>query len=55
MLQRRDGEFVYQLPSRLDAAIARGWDEDEFNDDINPDCSIAGKTAIVGRLPLGRR
>lgn len=36
MLQRRDGESLYQLLTRLDAAIARAWDEGEFTDEINP-------------------
>lgn len=36
MLQRRDGETLYQLLTRLDAAIARAWDEGEFTDEINP-------------------
>ncbi|ATE62897.1 hypothetical protein [Thauera sinica] len=38
MLQRRDGESLYQLLTRLDAAIARAWNEGEFTDEINPDC-----------------
>ncbi|MDI3513331.1 MAG: hypothetical protein PWP40_560 [Rhodocyclaceae bacterium] len=38
MLQRRDGESLYQLLTRLDAAIARAWDAGEFTDEINPDC-----------------
>jgi len=38
MLQRRDGESLYQLLTRLDAAIARAWDAGEFADEINPDC-----------------
>ncbi len=38
MLQRRDGESLYQLLIRLDAAIARTWDAGEFTDEINPDC-----------------
>lgn len=36
MLQRRDGESLYALLTRLDAAIARAWDEEEFTDEINP-------------------
>lgn len=36
MLQRREGESLYALLTRLDAAIARAWDEDEFIDEINP-------------------
>lgn len=36
MLQRRDGETLYQLLTRLDAAIARAWDDGEFTDEINP-------------------
>lgn len=35
MLQRREGESLYQLLNRLDAAIARAWDEGEFTDEIN--------------------
>ena len=36
MLERRDGESLHQLLVRLDAAIARAWDEGEFTDEINP-------------------
>lgn len=36
MLQRRDGESLYSLLARLDAAIARAWDDEEFTDEINP-------------------
>lgn len=35
MLQRRHGERLDQLLIRLDAAIARAWDEDYFTDEIN--------------------
>lgn len=35
MLQRRDGETLYRLLVRLDAAIARAWHESEFTDEIN--------------------
>lgn len=36
MLQRRDNETLAALMARLDAAIARAWDHDEFTDEINP-------------------
>ena len=36
MLERRDGESLHQLLVRLDAAIARAWDEGELTDEINP-------------------
>jgi len=36
MLQRIDGESLYQFLARLDAAIARAWDEEVFTDEINP-------------------
>lgn len=35
MLQRRDGETLYQLLARLDVAIARAWNQSEFTDEIN--------------------
>ena len=36
MLERRDGESLHQLLVRLDAAIARAWDEGELTYEINP-------------------
>jgi hypothetical protein len=36
MLQRREGEGLLELLARLDRAIARARDEDEFIDGINP-------------------
>lgn len=35
MLQRRDGETLYELLTRLDAAIARALRDGEFTDEIN--------------------
>lgn len=35
MLQRRHDESLDQLLARLDAAIARAWNEDYFTDEIN--------------------
>jgi len=35
MLQRRDGEPLYELLTRLDAAIARALRDGEFPDEIN--------------------
>ena len=34
-LKRRPGESLHQLLVRLDAAIARAWDEEYFTDEIN--------------------
>ncbi|MCP5230225.1 hypothetical protein [Accumulibacter sp.] len=34
-LKRRPGESLQQLLVRLDAAIARAWDDDYFADEIN--------------------
>jgi hypothetical protein len=36
MLQRRPGESLHDLLVRLDAAIAKAWDEETFIDEINP-------------------
>jgi hypothetical protein len=36
MLQRRPGESLHDLLVRLDAAIAKAWDEKTFLDEINP-------------------
>ncbi|MCL4759527.1 MAG: hypothetical protein KJZ96_14475 [Rhodocyclaceae bacterium] len=36
MLQRRDGETLYELLTRLDDAIARALRDGEFTDEINP-------------------
>ncbi len=38
MLLRHKGESLYQLLTRLDAAIARARDEGEFTDEINSGC-----------------
>lgn len=35
MLVRRDGESLVQLLIRLDAAIAKAYDEDKFIDEVN--------------------
>lgn len=35
MLVRRDGETLTQLLIRLDAAIAKAYDEDTFTDQVN--------------------
>lgn len=35
MLQRRDGETLYELLTRLDAAIARALREGGLTDEIN--------------------
>ena len=35
MLVRRDGETLAQLLTRLDAAIAKAYDEDKFTDEVN--------------------
>lgn len=35
MLQRRDGETLYELLTRLDAAIDRALRDGEFTDEIN--------------------
>jgi hypothetical protein len=35
MLNRREGETLYQLLLRLDQAIDRAWNEGEFTDEIN--------------------
>ncbi|MGB7547619.1 MAG: hypothetical protein WBM14_07715 [Terracidiphilus sp.] len=35
MLVRRDGETMAQLLVRLDAAIAKAYDEDTFTDEVN--------------------
>lgn len=35
MLVRRDGETLVQLLIRLDAAIAKAYDEDKFIDEVN--------------------
>ena len=35
MLVRRDGETLFQLMARLDAAIAKALEEDVFIDEIN--------------------
>jgi hypothetical protein len=35
MLVRRDGETLTQLLIRLDAAIAKAYDEDTFTDEVN--------------------
>ena len=35
MLVRRDGETLTQLLIRLDAAIAKAYDEDMFTDEVN--------------------
>lgn len=36
MLVRREGETLTQLLMRLDAAIAKAYDEDVFTDEVNP-------------------
>ena len=36
MLRRRDGESLYQLLVRLDTAIDRALETEEFTDEINP-------------------
>lgn len=36
MLVRREGETLAQLLMRLDAAIAKAYDEDIFTDEVNP-------------------
>jgi len=36
MLARRDGETLNALLKRLDRAIGRFYDHDEFTDEINP-------------------
>lgn len=35
MLVRRDGETLTQLLTRLDAAIAKAYDEEKFTDEVN--------------------
>ena len=35
MLVRREGETLAQLLIRLDAAIAKAYDEDKFTDEVN--------------------
>ncbi|TFG86853.1 MAG: hypothetical protein E4H18_03965 [Hyphomicrobiales bacterium] len=35
MLVRRDGETLTNLLIRLDAAIAKAYDEDKFTDEVN--------------------
>jgi len=35
MLVRRDGETLTQLLIRLDAAIAKAYDQDTFTDEVN--------------------
>lgn len=35
LLRRRDGETLYELLTRLDAAIARALRDGEFTDEIN--------------------
>lgn len=35
MLVRRDGETLAQLLIRLDAAIAKAYDEESFTDEVN--------------------
>ena len=35
MLQRRTAETLQQLLERLDSAIARAWETEEFTDEIN--------------------
>jgi hypothetical protein len=35
MLVRRDGETLTQLLIRLDAAIAKAYDEEKFTDEVN--------------------
>jgi len=35
MLQRKPGETLPQLLERLDSAIARAWETEEFTDEIN--------------------
>lgn len=35
MLQRRDGESLIDLMTRLDHAVQKAYDEDEFIDEIN--------------------
>lgn len=34
-LVRRDNETFLELLKRLDAAIGKAWDEDEFTDELN--------------------
>ena len=36
MLVRREGETLTQLLMRLDAAIAKAYEEDVFTDEVNP-------------------